>query len=156
MYMAVVFLFMLVFPLLSIVGEVFVLHTNASLLMLVGKWFVFWAVGMRLFTAGIRQVITPQLTTEDILGLKQEESHFFVRELGFANIAMGLVGICSILNAAWVLPASLAGGVFFGLAGINHLLRKDKNRKEWLAAASDLWIFLICMGYFLLMIFYQA
>ena len=35
---------------------------GGGLMPLVGKWFVFWAVGARLFIAGIRQVIQPAFT----------------------------------------------------------------------------------------------
>ena len=31
---------------------------------LVGKWFVFWTVGIQLFLAGLRQIVQPRYTAE--------------------------------------------------------------------------------------------
>ena len=42
MYLAVVVLLMGVFPVASILVEAFGLHSDAGLLVLIGKWFVFW------------------------------------------------------------------------------------------------------------------
>ena len=54
MYYAIVLGLMLVAPLASIVSEGG-LQASQPWPALVGKWFVFWAVGVRLSLAGVRQ-----------------------------------------------------------------------------------------------------
>ena len=68
-YLIVVVLLMLVFPLTSIaiVHVVFMVPISWGL---IGKWFVFWVVGVRLFTAGIRQVLKPAFTAQEIFHIK--------------------------------------------------------------------------------------
>ena len=111
---------------LSIGIEVAVLRA-ALAAPLVGKWFVFWSVGVRLLTAGLRQILQPEYTANVILGLRSGES-LVVRELGFANVALGAVGMFSLAFPTWRLPAALAGGIFYGLAGLNHALREHRIR----------------------------
>jgi hypothetical protein len=133
-----VFLLMFALPIASIVWEVVGGSVPFSLI-LVGKWFAFWCVGIRLLLAGLRQIIQPRYTAQEILSLKSAESLILVRELGFANVAMGLVGAGSLLLEAWRPAAALGGGVFYLLAGINHLLQRQRGRLENVAMVSDLW-----------------
>ncbi|MOA50332.1 hypothetical protein D3C78_1733370 [compost metagenome] len=63
---------------------------------LVAKWFVFWSVGWRLLLAGFKQIVQPRYTANVILGLKTDEALILVRELGFANVAMGVLGVLSL------------------------------------------------------------
>jgi hypothetical protein len=142
MYVLIVIALMLALPLISIVAQVFLtdhgaLHA-ASYLVVVAKWYVFWAVGMRLGLAGLRQIIQPRYTVETILGLKGAEALFFVRELGFANVAIGSVGIVSLFAPSWAAPAALLGAIYYGLAGIAHCFHKGRNRLENVALVSDL------------------
>jgi hypothetical protein len=103
-----------------------------------GKWWVFWGVGTRLLVAGIAQVSGKGPTTA-ILGATtpsvQEQQ--LTRELGMANIGMGLAGLLALVPG-WALPAGLAGGVFLLIAGILHLPKKNKNAQESLATWTDL------------------
>ena len=147
MYILMIVLLMFVFPVLSILAELFIFHSAASIVLLTGKWFVFWAVGVRLFTAGLRQAVNPQFTAEKILGIKGSESLIVVQELGFANLSMGILGLLSILNSDWVLPAAIVGGLFIGLAGIRHVLSKEKNLLENSAMVSNLFLFGVLLGY---------
>ena len=82
---------------------------------------MFWAVGVRLLTAGARQIIKPGLTSEGILGIKGREAWQLVRELGFANVSIGLVGVVSLWKPSWRIPDAIVGGLFLLLAGIEHL-----------------------------------
>ena len=145
MYYVIVATLMFAFPLLSI-GIETTAGRSALGAALIGKWFVFWSVGIRLFTAGARQVLQPEYTANVILGLESHESLLLVRELGFANLALGLVGISSLLFPLWRLPVALAGGVFFGLAGVNHVLQAHRNQLENVAMASDLFVSLILLA----------
>jgi len=136
MYYAAVGLFMFVLPLLSVVVED--LLAPHPLNLLIGKWYVFWAVGVRLLLAGLRQVIQPRYTAHVILGLKSDESLLVVRELGFANLAFGVSGLLSIYFSTWCVPVALAGGIFYGLAGANHVVQSHRGKLENIAMSSDI------------------
>jgi hypothetical protein len=141
MYIFIVIALMLALPLISIVAQLTSAHdpwSAAVVLPVIAKWYVFWGVGVRLLLAGLRQIIQPRYTAETLLGLKSEDSLFLVRELGFANVAMGGAGVASIMLHSWVAPVALMGAVFYGLAGINHCLHGPRNKFENLALVSDL------------------
>jgi hypothetical protein len=140
MYVSIVATLMFVFPVTSILIES-VLRDHGHLESVVaGKWFVFWAVGVRLFLAGLRQIIQPRYTAESILGIKDAGATLVVRELGFANTAIGSIGMASILFPAWVVPTGIVGTIFYGLAGINHVTHKQRNNLENVAMTSDLFV----------------
>jgi hypothetical protein len=105
------------------------------------RWFAFWAVGVRLLTAGLSQVTRPAFTAETIFGLTDRRAHGIARELGFGNLALGTIGIASLAFHAWVVPAAIAGAVFYGLAGGAHLLTRQRNRRRAIAMTSDLFVF---------------
>ena len=137
----IVIALMLVVPLISIVAQLLVQHgeiASAVALPIIAKWYVFWAVGVRLGSAGLRQIIQPRYTAETILGIKSADSLFLVRELGFANAAMGSAAIGSLWAPSWVAPLALTGAIFYGLAGINHCLHRNRNAQENLTLVSDL------------------
>jgi hypothetical protein len=144
MYYVIVVTLMFAFPLISVCVESSLMGAQVGAA-LVGKWFVFWAVGWRLLLAGTRQIIQPAYTARVILGFKSDESLLLVRELGFANVALGLVGIVSLFVPSWQLAAALAGGVFYGLAGINHVRQPHRNRMENVAMASDLFASIVLL-----------
>jgi hypothetical protein len=142
MYIFIVIALMLVLPLISIVAQIILADHGAphgaSNLAVVAKWYVFWAVGVRLSLAGLRQIIQPRYTAETILGFKGTEALFFVRELGFANVAMGSVAIASLFAPSWVTPGAMLGAIYYGLAGIIHCFHKGRNKLENVALVSDL------------------
>jgi hypothetical protein len=142
MYLFIVIALMLALPLISIVAQIILTHHGAlhgaSNLAVVAKWYVFWAVGVRLSLAGLRQIIQPRFTAETILGFKGTEALFFVRELGFANVAMGSVAFTSLFAPSWVTPAAMLGAIYYGLAGIIHCFHKGRNKLENVALVSDL------------------
>ncbi|HTP73266.1 MAG TPA: DUF6790 family protein [Burkholderiaceae bacterium] len=111
MYYAIVATLMFAFPLVAVGFEASQAN-NTLTAVLVAKWFAFWSVGWRLFLAGTRQVLQPSYTAKVILGFKGEEALLLVRELGFANLALGVVGIASLFVASWQLAVALAGGIF--------------------------------------------
>jgi hypothetical protein len=149
MYLIAIILLMLVLPAISVAAEAF-LHPGAAPLMdLIGKWFVFWAVGVRLFAAGISQNLRPQFTAEGILGVKEPGAQAIVRELGFANLSLGTIGLLSLPYPGFLLPAAGGGGLFYGLAGLGHIVRQNRNLKEQTALISDLAIFLLLAAFVL-------
>jgi hypothetical protein len=147
MYVAVVIALMFLFPLVSIVAQIVLTDhgalTAAATLGIIAKWYVFWAVGVRLSLAGMRQIFQPRYTAQTILGLNGSDALIVVRELGFANAAIGAAGLGTLLAPSWVPPLAMVGAIFYGLAGINHCFHKNRNGLENLALASDLFAGLI-------------
>jgi hypothetical protein len=146
-YLAMIVLLMLVLPVLSAILDHYLQDQESTSISLAGKWFVFWAVGIRLCTGGIKQGIDPSFTAKGIFHLKEEESFVVVRELGFANICLGLTGIISLFVSGWRPAAAFAGGLYLGIAGFGHLAKKPVSMNEWIAMVSDLFIFLVVTVY---------
>src|SRR5271166_4609900 len=59
MYLVSVILLLLVFPAASVAVELAWSPHGARIMPLIGRWYVFWAGGIRLFIAGLRQVLQP-------------------------------------------------------------------------------------------------
>jgi hypothetical protein len=138
MYFASVVLLMLVFPLTSIGIQSLLGGSGVLTATLVAKWFVFWMVGARLLVAGLRQIVQPRYTAEKILGINDPSATLIVRELGFANSAIGSIGLASLFFRQWQLPIALVGAIFYTLAGINHVIADHRNRLQSFAMISDL------------------
>jgi hypothetical protein len=147
MYLFMVLALMLVFPVASIIAETVFRDHGVMLWTVYGKWWVLWAVGVRLLMAGIRQIMQPRYTAEAIFGIKGEDVLPVVRELGFANAAIGFVGVGSSFFPHWVLPAAIVGMVFYGLAGINHLTHKRRNFNENVAMTSDIFVACVMLSF---------
>jgi len=130
---------MFVLPLGSMGVEHFALHSPAPLVLLAGKWFVFWVAGMRLFMAGLRQFFQPGFTAREIFDLKTDEALPLVRELGVANFGTGVVGLASLAKPSFVLPVAIAAGIFYGVAGVRHVAAAKRSRNETIAMVTDLW-----------------
>jgi len=149
MYFASVLLLLLIFPLTSIAVEAIRFGHSVTDMGLIGKWFVFWAVGVRLFLAGVRQVFQPSFTAVEIFEIHEPKALAIVRELGFANLSMGLLGVCSLGHKEWLIPAAIIGGLYYGLAGLGHLPQPHKNVKEYTAMISDGFAFLVLSAFVL-------
>lgn len=137
MYIATVIALMLVFPAASIVFAGTRQHHAVLGAQIFGQWYVFWAVGVRLLMAGLRQIVQPRYTAEAILGVKALDALSIVRELGFANTAIGIAGVASVLLPVWILPVATIGMIFYGLAGVNHLTHGGRNTLQNVAMISD-------------------
>ncbi len=142
MYFASVILLLFVFPIASVAINAH-FHPDTKILVLIGRWFTFWAVGVRLFIAGIRQVVQPEFTSREIFQIPGKVAIPIVREVGFANISMGLLGLSVLVRPEWTIPAALAGGLYYGLAGAGHVGRTERNAKEQTAMFSDFFVFLV-------------
>jgi hypothetical protein len=123
---------------------------DANLVFLIGKWFVFFAIGARLFVAGIRQVTGPQFTAQTIFGIKDPAAEKPVTEIGFGNLSMGLIALLTIVFPSWLVPAAIAGGLYLGLAGLKHVANAGKNRTETIAMVTDLIMFAIIVIWLIL------
>ena len=147
MYFLSVLLLMLTAPLGSVWAEHMHLHSAAPLMLLVGKWFVFWGVGVRLAIAGLRQNIQPRFTSEYIFGIKGDDPLPFVRELGVSNLAAGVIGLLSLWQPTFILPAAISAAIFYGIAGARHVMHGAKTFNEAVAMVSDLLIALVFIAY---------
>lgn len=113
------------------------------------KWFIFSAVGLRLFLAGIKQVKNPAFTAKQIFHIDSPDSFPILRELGFANICFGLVGIISLFKQEWMIVSAFASGLYYGIAGFQHALKKTAGINEKFALWTDLFIFAVLLIYFI-------
>lgn len=147
MYLVLILLLMIVLPVGSIVAEWATSPIAPPLMPLVGKWFVFWAAGVRLLAAGIKQFFQPEFTAHQIFKMKTDEALPVVRELGVANFAIGVLGVSSAWAPSFVLPVAVAGAIFYGVAGAQHVRQKDKSGNETLAMVTDLLAFLVLAAY---------
>ncbi|HEX4066212.1 MAG TPA: hypothetical protein VHZ09_09330 [Acidobacteriaceae bacterium] len=98
-----------------------------------------------MFAAGARQVLQPQFTAGQIFGIRSAEPHALVREIGLGNLAMGTLGICSLFRPGWLIPAAVAGGLYYGSAGLLHVFRKGKSAMEQAAMISDAFAFAVIL-----------
>ncbi|GAB1716846.1 MAG: hypothetical protein NTAFB05_18880 [Nitrobacter sp.] len=122
-------------------------HHQESLLWLIGKWFVFWAVGIRLLLAGVRQYLRPAFTSRTILGIESPDAFVLVRELGGANLATGVVGVASMAMPTFVLPSAILAGIFYTVAGLEHVKEKHRGMNATVAMVSDLFAAVVLIGY---------
>ena len=147
MYYASVLLLTLILPLGSVYVDHSLLQNGLPLMLLAGKWFAFWAGGVRLLVAGIRQTVQPRFTSETIFGIEGDDPLPFVRELGMANIAMGVLGLAAPFAAAFVLPAALVSGLYYAQAGIGHIRHGGRTLQRNVAMMSDLYVALVLLGF---------
>jgi len=141
MYAISVILLLAVIPAGSIVLEAWL--SGGSLWPLIGKWYVFWACGVRLSMAGIFQTLRPQFTAQGIFGLNDPAALGVVREIGFGNLSMGALGLLTLLKPEWLVPAAIVCGLYYGLAGLGHAMRGGGNAKEKLALWTDFLAFAV-------------
>lgn len=144
MYPAALALLLFIFPITCLTMDALVFNAGAAgLLDLVGKWFTFWAVGVRLFGAGLVQIARPQVTAQSIFGIKGASANPVVREVGFGNLSLGAVGIWSLTMSSWVVPMALAGGLYYGLTAVGHMIRRSKNEHAQMILMADLFVFAV-------------
>lgn len=143
MYLATILLLMVILPIGSVVIHASAGAEPTEIIALAGQWFVFWGVGVRLLTAGVRQVANPAFTAVDIFNVDDPRAVPIVKEIGFGNLSMGLLGTATIVQPAWIVPAAICGGLYLGLAGLGHVVKGERNRNETIAMISDLWIFAV-------------
>ena len=128
-------------------------HKDVTFLFgLFGKWFIFSAVGLRLFLAGIKQTTNPAFTAKEIFHIHDPESFPIVRELGFANLCFGLIGVVSLFLPQWRIVSAFGSGLYYGIAGLQHLIRKSTGANEMFALITDIIIFIFLLIYFVKMI----
>ena len=132
-------------PILAVIVDIFILRSQVNVFGVMYKWFVFSGVGLRLFTAGLKQVTNPSFTAKEIFKTSEEKSFLIVKEVGLANISIGLVGILSLFFSEFRLAVSIVGGLYFGLAGCLHLFNNVRSREEIFPMISDFYIFFVLL-----------
>jgi uncharacterized protein DUF6790 len=146
MYIAVVALLMFVLPVGCALAE-HALPGAAPFMALIGKWFVFWAVGIRLVLAGVRQLFQPEFTAQRIFRIEGTDAFPLVREIGASNLALGAVGVASLWRADFILPSALASAIFYAIAGFRHVLETGRSLNETVAMVSDLFVFIVLAAF---------
>jgi hypothetical protein len=147
MYIATITLLLIVFPVASIVADKAIAHMAVPWLALLGKWFVFWIVGVRLIVAGLRQFFQPRFTAKEILAIDSDDALKVVQELGIANFSVGVVAAVSLVFPRFALPMAIAGALFYGIAGIRHLRDTHRNTKQNFAMVTDLFGAAVLVAY---------
>ena len=151
-YIVVVSVLTFVLPAVCTIGQIFISNDATSLFALFGKWFIFSAVGLRLFLAGIKQATQPAFTTKEIFHINSPDSLPIVRELGFANLCFGLIGIVSLFMTQWRVVSAFGSGLYYGIAGLQHVLKKPAGINEMFALVTDILIFIFLLVYFVTMV----
>jgi len=96
-----------------------------------------------LFSAGLKQSVNPSFTATEIFKA-DEKSYPIVREVGFSNICLGVLGILSFFFTEFRLAAAVTGGLYIGLAGfLRFLYKRDKN--EIFTTSSNFFIFSVLL-----------
>ncbi len=147
MYYIVVILLTVVLPIASAVVERVVYGSTDPWMIVMGAWMVFWAGGVRLFIAGVRQVVQPRFTSEEIFGIKSDEPLPIVQELGFANLAMSVLSLLTIADKGLLLGAALVGGLYYGFAGVRHMTHGEPNARRFTAMVTDLLVFVMLAAF---------
>ncbi len=137
-----------VLPVIGFISEHFITET-ALTYGLFSKWFIFSAVGLRLFLAGVKQVKNPEFTAKQIFHLDNPDSFSILRELGFSNICFGLVAFVSLFKPEWRIVSAFASGLYYGIAGVQHGLKKTSGINEKFALWTDLIISGFLLAYFI-------
>ncbi|MBS1730422.1 MAG: hypothetical protein JSS67_06550 [Bacteroidetes bacterium] len=137
-----------VLPIIGFVAE-HLFTDNTLTFDLFFKWFIFFAVGFRLFLAGIKQVNNPAFTAKQIFHIDNPDCYPILRELGFANMCFGLVAIISLFWPEWRIVSAFASGLYYGIAGIQHSFQKTSGINEKFALWTDLIIFILLVIYFI-------
>lgn len=146
-YIAIVTALTFIVPAIGFFIEYFA-NGTALTFELFSKWFILSAVGLRLLLAGIRQITKPGFTAQQIFHINDPDCFPIVMELGFANLCFGLVGLISFFKPEWRMVSAFASGLYYGLAGLLHLLKKPAGINEKFAMWTDLIIFALLFIYF--------
>lgn len=144
----------LVFPLALTITEI-LLTLHPAYLIIIEKWFIFSAIGLRLSLAGISQLLRPEYTLKNIFNIDHPKSVVLVRELGIHNLLLGIPGLLIPLFPSLTIIVACLGGAFFLFAGILHIIKKPATQHEYIAMISDIFIAMITYGLLLCRYFLQ-
>jgi len=111
-YLIVVPVLTFVLPAICTVAQLLIHKDTKFSFELFGKWFIFCAVGLRLFLAGIKQITNPAFTAKEIFHIDSINSSPIVRELGFSNLCFGLIGLISLFKPECRVVSAFGSGLY--------------------------------------------
>lgn len=123
-------------PVITIITELIVTDNNITYIIL--KWFVISIIGLRLIGAGLKQIIFPSFTAKSIFKIDNNNAFAIVRELGFANVCIGISAIISIFSIYMLISVAFIGALYFGADATAHIIR-HKQKDELFACISDIY-----------------
>ncbi len=141
-----VLLLMFTFPALSLWIE-FVTREVVLTPLLIGKWFIFWGMGIQLTLSGATQLLLPGGALRKRFGLTGRGSFPLVREYGILSLALGVVAITSLFREEYRPAAALAGALFFGLRSGCAVIGKPGTGAELILFLTDLVLFSLILLY---------
>ena len=62
-------------------------------------------------------------------------------------MSIGVIGLASLYWPGWVIPAAVCAGLFYGLAGLQHVRNGERSTSENVATVSDLFIFAVMLAF---------
>lgn len=134
-------MFLTVLPLLSAAAEYHFAKVNISAA-LVGKWFIFWTVGIRFLVAGFIQVIRQGRGGSAIL-LQGDQSGEFGKILGLVKMFLAGLAFLCMMKESWSLLAAITVGIYVGLAGFQHDFKKPGTAEGWISMIYDMIVFVV-------------
>ncbi len=110
--------------------------------LLLGRWFVFWTIGVRLMVAGLTEVMSSR-RQGNIIFLQGSESGEYRKIIGYLKILLAALGFLCMIKAQSSLIAALTAGIYLGLTGFRHDFKKPCTAIEWLYLGYDIIVFFV-------------
>jgi hypothetical protein len=130
-----------VLPMLSVACEHHIAKTAVTGT-LIGKWLLFWAVGIRLIAAGTIQITTSMPANVGLLS-NREDSNTVRKATGIANIVLAGMSFLCVANDGWSQLAAITVGVYVGLAGMQHDFKTPADTNAWINMVYDFVVFAV-------------
>lgn len=92
-------------------------RTKNRLIEVLLLWFLGFGIGVGSIFSGLAQVFSPEMVAQSV-GWPNTP---FLREVGFANISYGILGLISIKYRSFWAPTIIAYAVFMWGAAIGHI-----------------------------------
>jgi hypothetical protein len=136
----------LIFPITSIGLDV-IFGAKVANVQTIGKWFLFWGMGVGSFVAGVKQIRDPAFTLGEIFHITSQDCAVIVRELGCANVSIGFLGMISLFLPSYRMPVACINGMFLGLLAVQHILIGPVSSHEYIALISDIFLMVVAVCY---------
>jgi hypothetical protein len=124
----------------------YVIGSGDTMLVVLYKWFIFCALGLRLCCAGLVQLFKPSYTLQTIFKINDTKSAELVQELGVHNVLVGLALMSTLIMPEHRAFMTCIGSAYFGIAGVLHAVRHEKSYNQFVAMVSDIAIAVIALS----------
>ena len=150
-----VILLMIALPLICIITE-HLISAEPIDPVLIGKWFMFWGMGVQLFLTGLLGYLALRIAS--LKNWTDTRTAYFsgIGDSKLLNIAVGVLAMLSLYFNRFREATAIAGGIFFGLRAFGRLIRKSDLGGESLLILSDLFLFCMILLYLFFIIFFQT